>query len=105
VHDTLKGSVAHMKPPVESVRRALEPATPRWIVMPRYVAGAPAHLDPLSRGQAFMQLVDSSFNYHLHGRQGFELIGDVIEACECHELAYGDLDEAATLFAEMAART
>src|SRR5437762_2465625 len=44
VHDTVKGSVAHMKPPTDSVRRAMETARPRWIVMPRYEGGAAAHL-------------------------------------------------------------
>jgi len=95
VHDTLKGSVAHMKPPQDAVRRSLEPAAPRWIVMPRYEArAAAARLTPLARGQAFMQLADSAFNYHLHGRAGFELLADVVEGCECFELAYANLEEA-----------
>ena len=104
VHDTLKGSVAHMKPPAESVRRALEPAAPRWVVMPRWQADAPADLVPLSRGRAFMQLVDSAFNYHLHGPQGFELLARTVEACACFELVYGDLEQAATVFAELAGK-
>jgi HprK-related kinase A len=103
VHDTLKGSVAHLKPPVESVRRALEPAAPRWIVMPRYEAGARARLEVLSRGGAFMQLVDSAFNYHLHGRKGFELLARVIAASDCYEFVYGDLEQAAAVFADLAA--
>ena len=104
VHDTLKGSVAHMKPPVESVHRALEGAAPRWLVLPRYRAGAQARLEPLPKGRAFMHLVESAFNYHLHGRSGFEVIGRAIEACDCFEFAYGDLEEAATVFAELADR-
>jgi hypothetical protein len=103
VHDTLKGSVAHLKPPVESVNRALEPARPRWIVMPRYQAGVGPRLSRLPKGRAFMQLVDSAFNYHLHGAQGFELIARTIDACDCYEFVYGDLEQAATLFAGVAA--
>jgi HprK-related kinase A len=103
VHDTLKGSVAHMKPPLESVHRLLEPATPRWVVMPRYEAGAPARLERLGKGRAFMQIVDSAFNYHLHAQAGFELVGQVIDACDCYEFTYGDLEEAATVFADLAA--
>ena len=104
VHDTQKGSVAHVKPPAESVHRALDPASPRWIVMPRYEAGVPARLERLSKGRAFMQFVDSAFNYHLHGREGFELIGKTIDACDCYEFAYGDLEEAAVVFTELAER-
>jgi HprK-related kinase A len=104
VHDTLKGSVAHMKPPGEAVRRALEPARPRWIVMPRYHAGAASLLRPLSRGRAFMQLAESAFNYQVYSRQGFELLATAVEACECYEFTYGELESAVRTFAELAAR-
>ena len=98
VHDTLKGSVAHMRPPAEAVRRAAEPAAPRWIVMPRYEAGAPTTLARLPRGRAFMQLADSAFNYHVHGRTGFTLLADAVAACGCYEFVYGDLEEATRVF-------
>lgn len=102
VRDTLKGAVAHMKPPPESVRRAALPASARWIVQPRYVAGAPARLAPVARGPAFMQLADSAFNYSLHGRRGFELLVDIVQACRCYEFTYGSLDEAIEVFAKLA---
>lgn len=105
VHDTLKGSVAHMKPPAEAVRRALEPAAPRWIVMPRYQAGAARELTPLSRGRAFMQLADNAFNYTVHGRRGFELLADVVQASECYEFVYSDLEGATAIFDELARRS
>jgi HprK-related kinase A len=98
VRDTLKGSVAHLKPPTDSVRRATEPARPRWIVLPRYEAGAPARLKPLPKGRAFMQLADSAFNYSLHGRNGFDVLAQIVEACTCYELVYGDLGEALRIF-------
>ena len=104
VHDTLKGSVAHMKPPGDAVRRALEPAPARWIVMPRYQAGAASDLRPLSRGRAFMRLAESAFNYQIHGRRGFELLASTVESCECFEFTYGDLEGAARTFAQLAAR-
>jgi HprK-related kinase A len=105
VHDTLKGSVAHMKPPGDAVERFLEPARPAWIVLPRYTAGAPSTLRALSRGRAFMQLVDNAFNYQVHGRDGFELLASTVEGCECYEFTYSDLEDAARTFAERAART
>src|SRR5437764_7920769 len=40
VHDTAKGSVAHMRAPVESVRRASDEARPRWIVLPKFRSGS-----------------------------------------------------------------
>jgi len=98
VHETIKGSVAHVKPPVEGVLRAKEPAKPRWVVLPRYAAGAEAHLKPLSKGAAFMQLVDNSFNYNVHGRQGFDALASLIEGCECYEFSYSRLGDAAAVF-------
>jgi hypothetical protein len=102
VHDTLKGSVAHLKPPIESVRRQEEPARPRWLVIPRYAEGEPARLEPFPQGRAFIHLADSAFNYEVHGRRGFELLGDLIASCDCYEFTYADLDEAVRMFDAMA---
>lgn len=103
VHDTLKGSVAHVKPPIDSVRQQADPAKPRWVVTPRYAAGQPACLQPLAKGRTFIQLADSAFNYELHGRQGFDVIGDLVASCDCYEFSYSDLDEAVAIFDDMAA--
>lgn len=102
VHDTLKGSVAHLRAPADSVRRAGEPAPARWIVLPRYERGAAAQLEPLARGPAFMQLADSAFNYEVHGAGGFRLLADLVEACRCFEFSYGSLEEAVRVFDALA---
>ena len=102
VHDTTKGTVAHMQATPDSVQRAAESATPAWIVMPRYEAGAPATLTALSKARAFMEMVNSGFNYSVHGRNGFEALTRVVDLCACHTFAYGDLEEAAKLFDALA---
>ena len=104
VHDTAKGSVAHMRAPAESVRRGMETARPGWIVLPRYQAGAPARLTPLSKARGLMQMADNAFNYSAHGRRGFEFLARFVDLCGCYEFAYGDLEEAAIVFDELAAR-
>jgi HprK-related kinase A len=98
VRDTLKGSVAHMKPPLASVRRANEPAMPRWIVFPRYQSGAQASLRPYPKAQAFMQLAQNAFNYDLHGRKGFETVANIIANCGCYQFSYGNIHEAVAAF-------
>lgn len=101
VNDTIKGTVAHMKPPSESVRRSAEPARPRWIVLPRYEPGAESKLEPYPKAQAFMQLADHSFNYDLHGPGGFEVLSHVIDECECYRFTYSRLADACRVFEEL----
>jgi HprK-related kinase A len=104
VHDTTKGSVAHMRAPGDSVRRGTQSARPGWIVLPRYQSGAPARLTPLSRARGLMQMADNAFNYSAQGRRGFEFLARFIDQCDCHEFTYGDLDEAAMAFDDLATR-
>ena len=104
VHDTVKGSVAHMKAPTDSVRRATETARPRWIVLPHYESGATARLTPLSKARAFMHLADHAFNYDVHGRTGFELLARVITGSDCFEFQYGALEDAIAVFDDIARR-
>lgn len=102
VHETSKGSIAHVQPPRESVIQVDRPAAPGWIVLPRYAPGEPARLEPLARAEAFMQLVDNAFNYHLHGGRGFEVLTALVDRCHCYRFTYSRLDEAAALFAGLA---
>jgi len=104
VHNTNKGTVAHMKPPARSVREAQLPASPAWVVFPRYAAGSDARLTPLPKAQAFMQLVDNAFNYDVHGRRAFETLVRVVEGGSCFEFTYARLEEALPVFTALADR-
>jgi HprK-related kinase A len=102
VHDTLKGSVAHMKAPADSVARALAPPRPAWIIFPQYQAGAEATLAPVAPAATFMRLADNAFNYHLLGYQGFEALGTLVDAAPGFAFTYSSLDEAVALFSRLA---
>ena len=88
---TRKGTVAHMRPPDDSVRRRHEPARPCWIVFPRFEAGAATALRPISRPEAFLRVAYESFNYSALGAEGFETLAPVVERCSCYAMRYGDL--------------
>lgn len=103
VHDTNKGSVAHFRPPLSAVERAFERAQPGWVVMPRWQAGAPTSLRPLSKARCLMQLVENAFNYNVHGTAGFETLAALVDRCDTFEFTYSDLDDAARLFAQLPA--
>lgn len=101
--DTMKGMVCHMQVSADSTVRARELATPAWIVFPRYVSGAPLTLTARPKADALLNLHRNSFNHHVHGRQGFETLADVVERCEVFDLHYSDLDEALARFARLGA--
>lgn len=103
VHETLKGSVAHARPPASSVARQGERVPVRWIALPKYVEGAGTSMTRLPRGAAFMRLVDSAFNYSMHGKRGFAVLAGVVDRSQCFDFRYGgDLDSAVRRFDEMA---
>jgi hypothetical protein len=102
VHDTSKGTIAHMKAPAAAVARAHEPARPAWLIFPRYQAGAAAQLAPLAPARAFMQLAENCFNYSVLGAAGFHALGALVDRVAARQFSYGDLDEAVRLFACLA---
>jgi len=93
-HETIKGTVSYLRPPADSVDRQSEPAKPAFVVFPKYEAGSPLRFAPHSKARTLVFLAHNSFNYHVHGASGFELLADVLEHCECYDLRYGSLDDA-----------
>lgn len=91
-YDTAKGTVSHLKPPLDSVRRVDEHARPSWIVFPRYRAGTECHLDVVSKGKALMKIAENSFNYSLLADKGFDILTTLVDSCDCYELTYSQLD-------------
>lgn len=84
--------VAYMRPPSESVRASATRAVPGWIVIPKFEAGAPLTLEPMSRARALMHLADNSFNYNFHGSRGFDSLAAIAERAPCCTLRYSNLD-------------
>jgi HprK-related kinase A len=102
--DTIKGSVAHLKPPAESVRRADERAIPRWVIFPKFEADAPASLVDYPKPTALLRLADHAFNYSQYGVKGFEMMVQLIDKCDCFEFTYGRLADAIDVFDSLSAR-
>jgi HprK-related kinase A len=100
--DTVKGTVALMKPPASSVARAGESALPAWIIFPTFALGEAMRLAFQSKAATFMDVAENAFNYHVHGRRGFELLAATVDRCACLSLTYSDLDAAVGLFERLA---
>jgi HprK-related kinase A len=99
--ETSKGTVAHMRAPVESIARVQEPAPPAWVIFPKYEAASPASLTPMQKGNAFMELAESSFNYSALGEEGFRVLANVIDRCDSYRFTYSNLDEAVAVFSKL----
>lgn len=101
--DTHKGTVTHLRPSAQSVARMNEKARAVHVVFPRWRAGAATRLCPRPKADAFMHNATHAFNYSLLGRLGFELNAALIDACDCWDFEYSDLDDALRVFEELVA--
>ena len=101
-HDTLKGSIGHLKAQPSDLAQIERRARPRWVVFPKYVPDSKAELAARSKANSMLELGRNSFNYSLLGLTGFELLADVISASDCYDFTYSSLDEAVTVFDQLA---
>lgn len=102
VHDTLKGSVSLMRPPVDAIARADETASPCLVIFPKFQQSADLQLTPLAKAEGFMKLADLAFNYSVLGAEGFEVLANTIERCRVYDFVYnGDFDQASACFEEL----
>lgn len=91
---TRKGTVCHVRPPVDSIERAEQTVQARWIIFPKFQTGAETGLQPLAKTRAFLKLADNSFNYEQIGLRGFETVAGLIDSCDCYLFQYSDLEQA-----------
>jgi hypothetical protein len=102
VEDTAKGTVTHLRATDDSHNRVAERAKPGWIILPKYVAGASPGLTPMEKGKTFMTVAEGSFNYGLLGEAGFRAMTALVDASDCYQFEYSRLEEAATVFEQLA---
>ena len=91
---TRKGTVAHVRPPANSIQRQSENAPARWVICPRWEAGAALNWTPLRKPQSFMALASNAFNYELLGEAGFSTVRAIVDASDAYSLVYSDMSEA-----------
>ena len=103
-HDTLKGSIGHLKAQSSDVAQIELRARPRWVVFPRYVPDSNAELAVRSKANSMLELGRNSFNYSLLGLSGFELLADVISASDCYDFTYSRLEDAVNVFDKLSAQ-
>lgn len=98
VPNTLKGTIAHMRAPVQSIAAAGLTARASHVIFPRYEAGSTTCLEVVSKARMFTGLADNSFNYSVLGATGFETLGRLVDTCAGFSFRYSSLDEAMDVF-------
>ncbi|WP_208022031.1 HprK-related kinase A [Pseudomaricurvus hydrocarbonicus] len=97
-YDTVKGDVAHMLAPKESIDRSQELAQLSWVVFPRYAPQAKSVLSPQGKAQSLLNLAKQSFNLNVLGEMGYRLLNQSITQSDCYDFQYSSLDDAVKLF-------
>ncbi len=99
--DTHKGRVAHLKADMAPGSHDCAPVTVRYMLFPRYRCRATLRLQPRARSESFMFAAHHSFNYSLLGEAGFDAMAAYVDAVECLDLLYSDLDAAVAVFEQL----
>ncbi len=101
---TIRGDIAFLRPPAESVARAAETVAPALIVSPAYQAAAPVTLQPLGKSETFRLLARSCMDYHTTQRCGFDTLARMVDSCAAYRLSYGTLAEGVEAMETLLAR-
>lgn len=99
---TRKGRVRHLRPDAASQMAQHVPAVPRWLVFPKYRAGADEHLVSMDKAEAFRQLAFNSFNYRLLGETAFRTVARLIRQMDCYSFTFSRLDRAVGVLSALA---
>lgn len=70
---------------------------PGLVVVPRYAAGLPTRLTPLSDTEAFLSVALHAVNLLPHGVAGTDAVARLVAQSSCYALTMSDLDEACAL--------
>jgi hypothetical protein len=70
------------------------PVTLRYVVVPKYVAGARTELAPMSRTAALSHVVEQSHRLQAHGPTRMSRLIEAVQAADCYRLTMGNLQQA-----------
>jgi hypothetical protein len=74
------------------------------VVAPRFFAGSPLRVEPMSRAGTLMCLAENSFNLRRLGGRGLEQLRRSMVGARGYRLIHGNLDEAVAKILELVQR-
>lgn len=105
IEGSIKGTIAHVRPSSDSVRRVSEESRAAWIILPKFMPDADLSLTELSKAGVMMHAAEMGFNYQILGARGFEALARVVDSCDCFALSYSDLGSALSLIEQKISST
>jgi HprK-related kinase A len=94
IPQTVKGRLTHLRAPASAIRQQHDRIAVTHVIFPRYTAAAATEMKDKDKAIACMKLIENSFNFNILGSEGFAACTDVIDAVDCYDLQYSDLDHA-----------
>lgn len=88
------GDRYHVRPEELSPVATGNPCRVGYVIVPRYEAGSPTQLEPMSKAQTILALAQSCFNLSSFGGAGLSLLAEVVGNARCYRLKMGDLGSA-----------
>lgn len=94
----------HVAPTTVRASSLASACPPAFVITPSYVPGATGRIVPLTRAQALVLLVQSSFNLASFGSSGFLALAELVRRSACYRLEFGDLAGACSLVLDLVER-
>lgn len=102
--ETPKGTITYLLPPLDSINRMTEPATPAMIVFPTFERGASPATEAVSKAETFILMRNCGVNAERLGLHAFEILSRLVERCPAYRITYSSLDDGKALVEQLAAK-
>jgi HprK-related kinase A len=101
---TPKGTIRHLTPRRDAIRRMSEPAEPALILFPRYGADLEPAVRPVGAAEVFVRLTQASTNYVALGEPAFDALTRLVTGVPALAVDYPDTAAALAQVEELWAR-
>ncbi|MCJ8321078.1 MAG: HprK-related kinase A [Colwellia sp.] len=101
VDDTAKGTISHLKPTTESVRKMKIKGNAFAFVFPLYQKETSLTVEPIGKADAFMRIIKNSFNYSILGETGFNSVDYLVNHTTAYGLTYSDTEDVLAYFEQL----
>lgn len=99
--DDYKTEQWHVPPEDIRLGSVGSPCTLGFILFPKYEAGSETCLQPISKGEALVELSKNTFGFNQQSRRNLEHLASIVRQADCYRLPMGRLEQAVSLVASL----